>query len=260
MSEMPIGLQLYTVRSRCREDLADALSRVAEMGYDAAEPWGYDGASLAWLGVPASRVRDLFDAAGLRCCGCHIRPEALEEPNRRRTMDFAETLGSPLVVVAGNKGAMDSTEGIAGFARLLNEAAEALAARDLRTGYHAHASDFAAVDGTCAWDRLFEQTRSEVVMQLDTGNCLAGGGDPAAVLRKFPGRAASIHLKDDNSRPGAVLEEGDVDWADVFAAIRETQQPEWLVIEQGEHVGADEDVFEIPRRSLAAFREMDRGS
>ena len=44
-------------------------------------------------------------------------------------------------------------------------------------GYHSHAGDFKKFDGKTSWEIFFDNTNPEVVHQLDTGNCLEGGGD-----------------------------------------------------------------------------------
>jgi hypothetical protein len=56
--------------------------------------------------------------------------------------------------------------------------------------------DFAKIDGRFAWEILFSQTLPEVSMQMDAGNCLDGNGDPIAMLKKFPGRTPTIHIKE----------------------------------------------------------------
>ena len=54
-------------------------------------------------------------------------------------------------------------------------------------------------------------------MQVDTANRLVVGGDPVQCLRKHPGRAATMHLKESSaSDPAAVLGERDVDWRAIF--------------------------------------------
>ena len=70
------------------------------------------------------------------------------------------------------------------------------------TGYHAHPFDFVHFGEETAWEILFSNTRDEVVMQMDIGNCANGDGDPIAMLIKFPGRARSVHLKDYGGGPG----------------------------------------------------------
>ena len=133
--------------------------------------------------------------------------------------------------------------------------AEKLAPLGMFSGYHAHGFDFAVVDGEIAWDRLFRQTRPEVIMQLDIGNCASGGGDPIGTLRKFPQRARSLHLKDFGGAPGSVIGEGKADWKEIFRLVETIQNTEWFVVEEGAEGGLG---FDIPRRSLEALKKMGR--
>ncbi len=57
MGKIPIALQLYSVREICARDVKGAIAGVAEIGYEGAEPWGYDGTTLEWMGVPATELR-----------------------------------------------------------------------------------------------------------------------------------------------------------------------------------------------------------
>jgi sugar phosphate isomerase/epimerase len=111
------------------------------------------------------------------------------------------------------------------------------------------------VDGEIAWDILFSNTAPDVIMQMDIGNCANGGGDPIATLRKFPGRAWSVHLKDYGAGPDGVIGEGEADWPTIFQLCDTTQPVEWYVVEEG---GADGLGFEVSKRSLEALRRMGR--
>ena len=66
------------------------------------------------------------------------------------------------------------------------------------------------------WDLLFENSSDRVIMQMDIGNCIGGGGDPYATLRKFPGRSLTVHLKEHGADETEALGEGDVNWKKVF--------------------------------------------
>ena len=94
-------------------------------------------------------------------------------------------------------------------------------------------------------------------MQLDIGNCANGGGDPVAILRKFPGRARSLHLKEYGGNPGAVLGQGQADWKEIFRLCEETQNTEWYVVEEG---GPDGLGFDVSARSLDSLRGMGKVS
>ena len=90
-------------------------------------------------------------------------------------------------------------------------------------------------------------------MQLDIGNSVGGGGDPIAILKRFPGRARSVHLKEYGGGPEAVIGEGEADWDEIFRLCETLHNPEWYVVEEGGLQGLG---FEIPKRSLEALRRM----
>ncbi len=253
MAKIPVGLQLYSVRSECSQDLPATLKAVAEIGYVAVEPWGYGGEALEWLGWSARDIRRMLDDNGLKCCGIHLQTDALIGDNLKRTVELNLTLGNSFLIVAADKPRMSSVAGIAELKRILEDAADAVKPHGLATGYHAHGFDFAAVEGQIAWDRLFSSTRDDIIMQMDIGNCANGGGDPIGTLRKFPGRARSVHLKDYGGGPDSVIGEGQADWETIFRLCETIQPTEWYVVEEGSQDGFG---FEIPRRSLEALRRL----
>ena len=253
MSKIPIGLQLFSVRGECQQDLPATLKSVAELGYLAVEPWGYAGDSLEWMGHSAADIRRMLDDNGLTCCGIHLATDALLEANLARTVELNATLGNSFLVIAADSGRMSSVATIMELAGILNDAADKVADDGMFTGYHAHGFDFEVVEGEIAWDRLFSNTRDDVIMQMDIGNCANGGGDPIGTLRKFPGRARSLHLKDHGGPEGAVIGEGDADWRTIFEIIDAQAVTEWFVVEEG---GKDGLGFDVCKRSLEALRAM----
>jgi sugar phosphate isomerase/epimerase len=183
----------------------------------------------------------------------HLQTDALLGDNLSRTIELNQILGNRFLVIAWDKPRMSSVETIAELAGILNDAAEKLAPLGMYSGYHAHGFDFDRVDGEIAWVRLFGQTRPEVIMQIDIGNCAGGGGDPVALLRQFPGTARSVHLKDFGGGEGSVIGEGQADWPTIFD-LCETQHPtEWYVVEEGGPEGLG---FDVCRRSFEALRAM----
>jgi sugar phosphate isomerase/epimerase len=99
------------------------------------------------------------------------------------------------------------------------------------TGYHAHQHDFTPVEGEPAWDIFFGHTKREVIMQLDTSNCREGGADPVEVLRRYPGRGRTIHIKPNGGGPEAVIGEDKVNWPGVFQLCETLSGTEWYVVE-----------------------------
>lgn len=251
--KIPIGLQLYSVRGECIKDLPATLEAVAEIGYVAAEPWGYGGDTLEWMGWPVRDVSQMFDDNGLKCCGMHLSTDALLGDNLSRTIELNNELDNRFLIIAADKARMSAVDTIMELAHILNDVAEKLQPLGMLTGYHAHGFDFVQFDGQTAWEILFSNTRQEVVMQIDIGNAVSGGGDPIAMLEKFPGRAKSVHLKDYGGGPESVIGEGEADWDEIFRLCDTLHQPEWYVVEEG---GQDGFGFDVSRRSLEALRRM----
>ena len=244
-SKAQVAFQLYTVRGECARDLPNTLKTLAEIGYTAVEFWGYGGTKEVYQKYTAPDLKKLLDDTGLKCCGMHLELKAIKE-NLERTIETNQTIGSEFLNVAAAQEKMSSEKGIAELADILNKAAAQCAPLKLTVGYHAHPFDFEKINGRFAWDLLFSQAQPAVNMQMDVGNCLAGNGDPIAMLKKFPGRTRSIHIKEHQDKTFASPY-----YKEVFE-LCETQHPlKWYIIEMGSMLGTG---FDVPREALKKFK------
>jgi len=126
-------------------------------------------------------------------------------------------------------------------AKLFTDLAEKVKPEGMHVGYHSHADDFKKTDGETCWDAFFSNAGPDVVMQLDVGNCLDGGGDPYAILKKFPGRTLTIHIKEHGGKEGAPLGEGTVRWGELFNLCETIGGTQWYIVEQEAYAGAPLD-------------------
>jgi sugar phosphate isomerase/epimerase len=120
-------------------------------------------------------------------------------------------------------------------------------------GYHSHAGDFKKFDGKTSWEIFFDNTNPEVVHQLDTGNCLDGGGDPLALIKKYPGRTKTTHIKEHGGPANAALGEGTIDWKSLFEAYESVGGTEWYIVEY-EHANP----LEVIKKDIDFLRNMGR--
>jgi sugar phosphate isomerase/epimerase len=141
------------------------------------------------------------------------------------------------------------------MAKRFNEIAAKAKELGMRVGYHAHAGDFRKLGDTTSWEIFFDNTGPDVIMQNDTGNCLDGGGDPVAILKKYPGRSASVHVKEYGGPEAAVIGQGVVPWADVFQVCETTAGTVWYVVE---HEVGDDPMGSV-KGCLEGLRKMGRG-
>jgi len=224
--KIPIGLQLYSLRDVCPKDFAGTLAAVGKMGYEGVEFAGY-------YGQTAKALRHMLDQSGLKCCGAHIALDTLQGDALKKTVEFNQVLGNRFLIVPSlPPEKMASLAALIDTAKLLTELADEVKDAGMRVGYHAHAQDFKPLADRVPYEVVFGNAGPNVVMQLDTSNCLDGGGDPVATLKKFPGRTATIHLKEHGGAKGAVVGEGDVPWEKVFELCETVGGTQWYIVEQ----------------------------
>ena len=243
--KIPVGVQLYSVREQCKTDLPGTLSAIAKMGYRGVEFAGYHGKT-------AKELRQTLDGLGLVTCGTHTPYESILPDKLAETIEFNRTIGNKFLIVPWMTG--KTKQDWLDKAKLFNEVAAKVKAQGMWVGYHAHAHDFEKLEGESAWDIFFGQTKAEVVMQLDTSNCHEGGAEPVAVLKKYPGRAVSIHLKANGGGPEAVIGEDKVDWKGVFEFCESKGATQWYVVEHE----SSKDPLDAVKRSYAALRKMNK--
>ena len=229
--KVPVGLQLYSLRKECAKDLPGMIAAVANIGFRGVEFAGYHNRT-------AKELRKLLDDAGLVCCGTHTGLDTLLGDAWAKTVEFNQTLGNKFLIVPSLPHARVATaQACRDTAKLFGELAAQGKACGMRVGYHAHGGDFKKIEGETIWDLFFGNTGPDVVMQLDTGNCLDGGGDPVAMLKKYPGRATTIHMKEHGGPKEAAIGEGVVPWAEVFNLCETSGGTEWYIVEH--EVGND---------------------
>ena len=227
MASIPIALQLYSVREDCQKDLTGTLDAVAKMGYEGVEFAGYYDRT-------AEELRALCDPLGLKVVGTHTGLNTLLGDELPKTIEFNKILGNKFLIVPGlPEERRNSRAAWVETAKMFNELVDKAAAEGMFVGYHNHHVEFTPMDGEMPWDTFFGNARPEVVMQVDTGNALHGGADPVPFVKRYPGRAKTVHLKEFSSTDDKVLiGGGDVRWDEFFELCETVGGTEWYIVEQ----------------------------
>jgi len=78
----------------------------------------------------------------------------------------------------------------------------------MKFGYHNHDFEFSLkLNAIPVYDLILNNTDPKlVIQQLDIGNMYGGGGRAADLLKRFPGRFESMHVKDEIAVAGAATE------------------------------------------------------
>lgn len=235
----PVALQLYSLRESFKTDGVPAtLAKVKAMGITHVELAGT-------YGLSRDEFKAELDKAGLTPVSMHADINALVK-DAAPIIDDAKFYGIKYV---GNAwfpheqpfDAEDAARAVEAF----NTAGKALQAAGLTFFYHAHGFEFAPAEGGgTLFDTIVSKTDPDAVkFQLDIFWAYHGSADPVALLKQYPTRFVSTHLKD--MKPGTernftgsapddtsvALGAGEVPVKAVVETARDTAV-EWHIIEE----------------------------
>jgi inosose dehydratase len=169
-----------------------------------------------------------------------------------KAISLAKQFGAENLIVGGGA---QRASGIreSDYAKLaiqLDRVTDLAAAAGLTACFHPHLSTI--VEGPEQLSKIM--SLSKISFCPDTAHLVAGGGDPAALIRKYPNQVRHVHLKDFQSQPFAFLPlgKGTIDFGDIFAALKEINYQGWAVVELD---GYDGDPKEAAAISMKFIQE-----
>ena len=251
---LPIGLELYSVRSMLPTDLDGTLAKVRAAGYLEVE-------TAQYYTYSAKQWRAAFDKAGLKCPSGHwVLQDMIDSPDEH--IEFAHTLGMKYLV---SPAAAHRAKGAKGPLKLddwrysaekMNSVGEKVKSAGLTFCYHNHNPEFGKEDGVMFYDELLRLTDPKLVsFELDCGWVASAGIDPAVYLKKSPHRFPLLHVKDmvkgDNGEyHSCILGTGVVDYRPILRAATGSTH---YYIEQEEF---DRDIMESLRMDADYMRKL----
>ncbi len=249
---IPVGLELYSVREDLQKDLAGTVRQVAEMGYKCVE---FYAPYYQWTPNEARKVRHELDNLGIRCYSTHNDRKSFTPEGIGKAMELNHILGTRFIVMA-SPGPVPTIDGWKQVAELLNKANHTMMAHGFHAGYHNDDHEWQLLDGRKPIDVIAGETDKSVILQLDTGNCLASGGDPVAYIKNHPGRIRAMHVKDwsPQKKYDVLIGQGIADWKGIFTAAQTVGGIEYYLVEQEAFSGHTE--MQTAKLSLAAFRKV----
>jgi sugar phosphate isomerase/epimerase len=215
---LPMGIQLYSVNDNINADAPATLAAIAKIGYKEVEPAGFGTLKTA------SAFRKALDENGLGCPSAHLM---FDLNNLQKSFDDANALGCryatasvarlmilpPLqisakptpaeiqAIIASIEAPMSGDE-YKRLADAMNTVGAAAKRSGLTFATHNHIQEFTPVQGKTGMDYLMTHTDPETVkFEFDTGWMYVAGQQPGDFLRRYPGRAKMLHLKDFSSIP-----------------------------------------------------------
>ncbi len=223
--DIPIGVQLWSVRQAAAADLPGTLAGIKKIGYDGVEFGG------SYFDKKAKELRKLLDDNGLQALGSHLQLKTFADEAIKGTIEYSNVLGLKYLAVPMMWG-VDTLDAWKKAADNFNAIAEKLKPHGMEIGFHNHTAEFEPIDGVVPLEFFFNETSKDVFMQLDIGHCIKVA-DPIYYLNKFPGRARSVHVKDWNPETRSNIPgEGDVKWPETIEACETVAGTEVYIIEE----------------------------
>src|SRR5256714_11328813 len=136
--QLPVGLELYSVRDELAKDLMGTVRAVAKQGYEVVE---FYSPYFQWTPEYAKDVRKLLDELNIRCLSTHNGRNALEGDGLKKSIELNEIIGSKTIVMA-SPGSVATQDDWKKVAEVLGRAADTLAPLQMRAGYHNHQLEF----------------------------------------------------------------------------------------------------------------------
>lgn len=256
---MKLGIGIFTVYKNFLADLPDTLKRLAEIGYEGVELYG----NASW---PPELVRQNLECNGLTLCGWHTEWRLLQPDTIRKTIAYHKAVGNHRLIIPAMGGPWniahsqeeDSEQVWHQHAVWMNQVIKLLSEESLQLGYHTHAHEFSTryPSGKTPWNILTEEC-PELLLELDTGNCIEGGGIPQKALEESGTRSVLIHCKPYSHQKGfevPILDSEDENNWDAILEAADRGHTKWLLLE--EEASGLGDAFTLTKQSFQRMKRL----
>jgi sugar phosphate isomerase/epimerase len=197
----PIGLQLYTVRNELFKDVEGTIAKVAGIGYNSVELFGYGNGKF--FGKTPAEFLAILKKNNLKTPSGHYGIDSYltkgDEDDLKKSVAVAAQMGHEFFVIPFLTDNMrTSLDDYKKLAAKFNSAAVIAKSAGLKLAYHNH--DFEFKDwggGKTGYEVLLKETDPSLVnFEMDIYWVVRAGQDPIKIIRENPGRIKMWHMKD----------------------------------------------------------------
>lgn len=200
------GLQLYSVREDMQKDPLGTLKKLSDMGYRHAEHASY--MNRKFYGYSAKEFRKILDDLNISMPSGHtvMNKQHWDDSKKeftdvwKYTIEDAAILGQKFVISPWlDESWRKDYDSILRYMEVFNKSGELCKNAGMKFGYHNHHFEFSEkLNDMTVYDIILQHTDPAlVIQQLDIGNMYSGGGRAMEIIKKYPGRFASLHVKDE---------------------------------------------------------------
>jgi sugar phosphate isomerase/epimerase len=200
------GVQLYSVRDDMKKDPSGTLKQLSGMGYRYVEHANY--IDRKFYGYSAKDFKKLLNDLNLKMPSGHtvMGKQHWDEAKKdftdawKYTVDDAAIVGQMYVISPWlDQDLRKNLDDLKRFLEVFNKSGELCKKSGMKFGYHNHDFEFSEKYGDVIMhDVIMQNTDPRLVIhQLDIGNLYNGGATALEVVKKWPGRFQSMHVKDE---------------------------------------------------------------
>ncbi|HEX6892662.1 MAG TPA: sugar phosphate isomerase/epimerase family protein [Chryseolinea sp.] len=249
------GLQLYSVRDEMKKDPLGTLKQLAAMGYKHVEHANY--VDRKFYGHTAKDFKKVLDDLGLKMPSGHTVMGKPHWDDSKKdftelwkfTVEDAAVVGQEYVISPWLDETLRTTaDDLKRYMDVFNKSGELCKKSGMKFGYHNHDFEFSVMlDGKSVYDIMLQNTDPDlVIQQLDIGNLYNGGAKAIDIVRQYPGRFQSMHVKDEIKSSGnaqnheyesTVLGKGIVNVKEVIDLGKKSGGTKHFIIEQEAYQG-----------------------
>jgi sugar phosphate isomerase/epimerase len=222
-----MGLQLFTVRAAMSRDVEGTLKRVAGMGYEEFETYGFDPERMRYYGLSAKEFAQRLRDLNLTTPSGHydlnrFTSSSVDDLKRYadRCVEGAHALGQTYItwpLLDEGDRTIEKFKMVAGRLNLLGAH---LKTAKLQLAYHNHDFEFVEQNGQIGYDIILKETDPALVkLQMDLYWIAHGSKlSPNQWFKRAPGRFVMWHVKDmhKTSRDYTELGNGTIDFARIW--------------------------------------------
>jgi len=201
-----VGVQLYSVREDMKKDPLATLKQLSGAGYKNVEHANY--VDRKFYGYSASEFKKILSDLGMKMPSGHtvLSKKHWDDAKKDFTdqwkylVEDAATIGQQFVISPSmDAGVRKDYDQLKQFMDLFNKSGELCKKSGMQFGYHNHDFEFSeSLNGQTLYDIIMSSTDPKlVIQQLDIGNLYNGGAKAIDIAKKYPGRFASMHVKDE---------------------------------------------------------------
>ncbi len=191
--KLPIGVQLYSVRTDLEKDFYGTLKQISEMGYHGVEFYG------EYYGNSVTDVKKMCTELGLTPFSNHVPFQQMID-NLDKVIEENTILGVQYIVFPYMDEASRPGNNPAKFNETvakITEVGKKVKEAGFQLLYHNHDFEFVTLEnGETAYFNIFNDESASVMPELDVCWASYAGFNPCDVLAKYAGKIPVVHCKD----------------------------------------------------------------